>query len=150
MMEKLNTPNVKKLIDLIDDPKNGVKIAKNWIKEPTVQNIFAKYGIDPIKFLENYGLYMIDYFSLLIKEKAEVGDCPYTIKIVEEFVEKNVEIGDLFLIYSYLKKNLIDFFFERIEDKNFNLKDLVDEINFVFDQNLAVILNMYAKQINKI
>ena len=103
-MADLYIPNLKQVIDLLSNPKNEARIARNWVKEPIVQEIFAKSDIDSMYFLENYGLHIIEYFALVIQGKAEIGDCPYAVKLVEEFIEKNIKVGEIFLICSNLKK----------------------------------------------
>ena len=148
-MTDLNIPNLKKVIDLLSDPKNETKIAKNWVKEPIVQEIFSKYDIDFMYFLENYGLHIIEYFSSVIKGKSKIGDCPYAVKLVEEVIDRGLKVGEIFLICSNLKKSVIDFFFNHLNDPDVNMKDLFDEINFVFDQNLAGVLNAYVEKSNE-
>ncbi len=137
-------PLTKKFIQKIDNPEVISTIMKKWLSEDTVNSIFEKIELDKNYFISYFGLKILDYFILVLSEKAEIGNCPYIEKFLEFLEEKKVSVGDVFLICSALKKSIINFVLKDDEFSKQEKIELVNEIYRIFDLNLAGVLNRFV------
>ncbi len=139
---------LEKYIDQIEAKRE--EMADRWIKDPSVTEIFKQYDIAPVKFKDNFGLSIIDYFIAVVRGEKQAGDCPIMTKLVNFLLAKHIVPKEVFLICMGFRRELIDqlFMFE-CED----MRTIMKEVATLFNANLAGVLdifeNTYKEQRNK-
>ena len=122
--------------------KFSEKIADMWISNKTFLTIMKKYDINPKDFKELYALKVIKYYIDVLNGVSRIGNCPVMKTLLDDMLEKNMECSDIFLICTQFRKSIISFSFEQ----NIATLELVEQINYVIDENFSGVLKTYMNQ----
>ena len=134
---ELNAP-----IDIIDRlVKNKEKISLIWIDNELIQERLKSHMIDAEYFRTHYGIKVLDYFLSVIEGKAEVGNCPVIIEMLDFFKHKELPLEDIFMICVLFKNTITAYVFERY---SFN-QNLFESISLILDKNFEGVIKSYMK-----
>ncbi len=134
---------LKENIKVFED--NKIDIIKYWINSQAVLNTINKYNIEKEIFIKDYAFGIIDYYIGVVNEKNEIGHCPVINNLMLFLKDKNVSSEDLFFICSGFKDALVEF----THDYNINSKQIIKDINYIFEHNFAGVLREYSKTISE-
>ncbi len=133
---------VQTFIEKIDNPAVMSKIVKSWVNDELVSSLFEKHQIEKNFFITHFGLKILDYFVLVFSGKVEIGNCPYIEKFLEYLHEKDITVGEVFLICSGLKKSILQFILDEDFTKE-EKKKLFNQLYNTFDKNLSSVLDRF-------
>lgn len=128
--------------------KDKILIEESWIKRERVKKIFLPYKIHPKLFIKHFGSRVIDYMIGVIEGESEAGNCPIVHVMLDYFSDKDIALGDVYLICSELKNVLLLYYIKKHSDLEENI---YFELADLLDSNFEGVLNEYfEKQCNKI
>jgi len=124
--------------------ENKALIISHWINNEEVVNILKKYSIEKEYFIKEVALNILTYYCDVVNGKEKIGSCPHIDYLINFLKYNNVKANELFLLCSGFKNALIAFMFEsKLENK-----ELETDINYIFEQNLAGLIESFLKQEN--
>ena len=118
--------------------KNREMLLDKWISYTSVRETLEQY-MNPQEFRDEYASFILSYYIDIINDKKIVGDCPYMNNFLEVFSEQEVPVHELYVICTHMRLVLIDFTFEN----NITSRNLLEEINYIVDRNLAGVMKRY-------
>ncbi len=136
-----NIPHLSSTLSLFIDAKEF--IVKQWIAYPPLHEILLRHGIEAETFKELFAGTVFDYFLDVIRGEQAIGDCPIMATFLNFLKDRDVTSDELFIICSHLRKAMIDFTYT----KEIENRELLEEINSLFDLNFAGVLKMYSDRI---
>ncbi len=123
---------------------NKIQIIKYWIGNKNILNILKNHDIKPETFVKKYAFNFYNYYIDMLTEKISIGQT----NIVDEFItylkSKDISFSDLFLICVGLKNALVIYTYD-INEASLAIKK---EINYVFENDFAIILQKYSQDVN--
>lgn len=152
-IEDTNMLNINKiLIDNYTSPKNILKdleenkedISYQWSNKKTINDRLQKHAIDVEFFRSRYAINVIEYFLAVIREEAEIGNCPVVFVMLDFFKNKNLPLEDIFMICVLFKNTLTSYIFGRYVFNN----QLFDDISLILDKNFEGVIVNYLKMKN--
>ena len=133
---------LSKPIDIIkkleEDKEN---ISKIWTDNKVVIEKLESQTIDVEYFRSHYAIKVIEYFLKVIRDEAEVGNCPVIIEMLDFFKHKELLLEDIFMICVLFKNTITAYIFQQY---SFN-KNLFEEISFILDRNFEGVIINYIK-----
>ncbi len=120
-------------------------ISDKWVEKEDVRERLRIHSIDVEFFRSHYGIKVIEYFLNVIKGKAEIGNCPVIIVMLEFFKKKNLPLEDVFLICVNFKNTVTAYIFETY---GFSHK-LFDEVSLILDKNFEGVVKNYQTKREK-
>jgi hypothetical protein len=131
---------LREYIDQVDAQK--AQIAQRWIEDETVIAIFHQYEIAPVKFKENFGIPIIDYFIGVVRGEQKPGNCPIMTKLVNFLLAKHIVPKEVFIICMGFRRELIDALFGM---QCRDMRQVMSEVAALFNANLAGVLDIFEK-----
>jgi PAS domain S-box-containing protein len=126
--------------------KGKTEIIKLWLDDADVIQILDNHHINHGFFIKNYAVEILEYYIGVITGEKNIGDCPVLIKLLSYLKGKNVKPSELFFICNGFKKALVNYFYQI----NLNGKELLDSLEYIFDQNFAGVLQKYSQSIDDV
>ena len=124
--------------------ENKDMIVNRWLSYEDVQEILKKHIALEI-FKDEYAVDIFLYYLDVINDKKDIGDCPVMGQFLKILSQNNLPVHELYTICSHMKMVLIDFAF----DENIASKIVIQQINYVADQNLIGIMKHYKDIIDE-
>ncbi|PLY06659.1 MAG: hypothetical protein C0625_08715 [Arcobacter sp.] len=126
--------------------KNKISLIRYWLRDEKIHNILKRHNIETDIFVKKYAISIIDYYIAIVNEKEVIGTCP----TIEEFLfylkDRNITSSEIFIICSGFKNAMIEFSYDL---KITNLR-IEKEINYIFEQNFADVLELYSGSLHDI
>ena len=121
--------------------KNKIAIIRTWIKSGKVMKIVNKYSISEDLFIKRYCFGILEHYFLLIKNNERTQNCVVIIDFLKYLKKQNLNISDLYLLFSPFKEALIDFAFKQ----EIQTLQLLEEINNYYERFFSDVLDIYTK-----
>lgn len=138
---KLQVPNLIDTQEIFINNKND--ILSQWLSYDSPQKILNLHDIDRDHFLKEYASGVFDYFMGVIAGEMKIGNCPIMQNLLAYLKNREISADELFEICSHFRRSMIDFSY----DKEFNSKEMANEISYIFDKNFRGILKYYTDTI---
>jgi PAS domain S-box-containing protein len=126
--------------------KGKTEIIKLWLDDKEVIAILDNHHINHGFFLKNYAVEILEYYIGVITGEKNIGDCPVITKLISYLKGKNIKASELFFICNGFKKAVINYFYQI----NLYNKEMLDSIEYIFDQNFAGVLQKYSQSIDDV
>ncbi len=126
--------------------KGKPEIMKLWLDDKEVVSILDNHHINHGFFIKNYAVEILEYYIGVITGEKNIGDCPVITKLISYLKGKNIKASELFFICNGFKKAVINYFYQI----NLNNKEILDSIEYIFDQNFAGVLQKYSQSIDDV
>jgi len=138
---KNQIPDLLSISEIIE--YNCVNIVTHWTQVQTVKAVFEAKKISAKKFIDNYGIAILEYFIAVIRKEKELGNCPVMSKLINYMLSKGITPREVFDIFMGLRKTLINFVLKQdIVLKNPSL--FLEELSNMFDANLSGVLDVFT------
>lgn len=143
-MESLE--NLETITGFLDTGKD--EVMERWGEGEDIAFFFETY-MDKETFLEGYGGHIYDYFLGVVRGDKEIGECPFMNKLIDFLRDRQVNVSDVFLVCMHLRQAVIDFILSNTNILliGVDLRKTLEEVNHVFNQNLAGVLRFYASTV---
>ena len=128
-----------------DIEKNSLSIIDGWMGSDILVEILKRKHIDIKLFRDTYAKGVLNYFIGILKSENQLGDCPVMHKMLKMFSDHNINSQEVFLICAQFKRAFINFLFEA----NIASQNIVDNLNFMLDENFAGVISTYDDIIKK-
>ena len=126
--------------------KDKISIIRTWISSPTVIEIIDEYSIDKDLFIKRYAFGVIENYIRFVRKKEKVDDCPIVMDFIKYLKKQNIKYKEFFLLYSSFKRALVEFAVKL----NIQSIELIEEIEYYFEENFSDILDIYSKSVAQI
>ncbi len=120
--------------------KNRLTIIKYWLKNSDILLILNKSEISTEIFIKKYAIAIINHYIDIVNEEKEIGDCSAIEELISHLKQKGVLSSELFKICTCFKNALIEFTYD-LKISNLQIEK---EINYIFENNFAGILDKYS------
>jgi diguanylate cyclase (GGDEF)-like protein len=138
---KNQIPDLLSISEIIE--YNCVNIVTHWTQVQTVKTVFEAKKISAKKFIDNYGIAILEYFIAVIRKEKELGNCPVMSKLINYMLSKGITPREVFDICMGLRKTLINFILKQdIVLKN--PSPFLQELSNMFDANLSGVLDVFT------
>jgi PAS domain S-box-containing protein len=125
---------------------NKIQIIKYWISNKELLSILKKHNMKREIFVKKYAFSILDYYIDVVNSKVKIGDCPIIDELIIYLKNNNINSSELFILCTAFKNSLIELTY----DLKISCLQIENEINYIFEQNFAGVLEKYSKTVNSV